>query len=75
MQRLKRIDKIREELKKNREEALTRNLQQQGKQRQLKGIDKNNVKGLKKRTERTITKARKSSQRQSKGRKRGRKDK
>ena len=76
IQQQKEIDKIREELKKNRQKALTRNLQQQEKQqRQLKEIDKNNVKGLKKRTERTTTrKARKSPKRQSKGRKRRRKD-
>jgi hypothetical protein len=46
--------------------------QQEKQQRQLKEIDKNNVKGLKKRTERarTTSKARKSSKRQIKGRKR-----
>jgi hypothetical protein len=73
----KGIDKIREELKKRREGALARNLQQeQEKERQLKRIDKNNVKGLKNRKERTrtITKARKSSKRLGKGIKRGRKE-
>jgi hypothetical protein len=77
MQQQKGIDKIGEELKKNREKALTRNLQQQQeKQRQLKAIDKSNVKGLKKKIERTraTRKAKKSSKHQSKGRKRRRKD-
>jgi hypothetical protein len=65
MQQQKRIDKIGEELKKNRE-VFTRNSQQE--RQRLKAIEYN-VKGLKKSAEKT-TKARKSHKGVSKGRKR-----